>query len=136
MFRPRTHGMLILAALIAVASGCSRGPAEKDEAPEIGMDLRVSSTEVGGKALLAFSLTDAQGEPVQGAELTVTGQAETEGAEPVVRQAYEQRGGVYLVPFTWTEGGNWALNITAVLPDGRTLRRSFKVRVLSLEEVP
>ncbi len=136
MFRPRTLGMLILTALIAVASGCSRGPAAKDEAPEITLDLRVSSTEVGGKAMLAFSLADAQGEPVEGAKLTVTGQAETEGTEPVIRQGYAQGAGVYLVPFTWTEGGNWALDITAELPDGRTLRRTIKVRVLSLEKVP
>ena len=49
------------------------------------------------------------------------------GMTPIVADAAERSPGVYVAPFTFTMPGNWALIVSAALPDGGRVEQRVEV---------
>ena len=93
------------------------------------MEVRVDPDPLlVGPSQLAVRLTDADGKPVEGAEVrfqAAMGQAGT----PLRAKAKPETGGEYTAPFVWTMAGDWTLAVTATLPGGGTAARELKLHV-------
>jgi hypothetical protein len=101
--------------------------------PEAGLDIRLDAApdpaEVG-EATLLIAISDGSGNPVTGATVDVRGDMTHAGMVPVIREDISSdENGLYDVPFEWTMGGDWLIEVTATLPDGSTTTERFEYTV-------
>jgi hypothetical protein len=87
-----------------------------------------------GEATLNLYLEDAEGNPVEGAQIQVKGDMTHAGMAPVLRDFEEFGDGVYRADFEWTMGGDWILTLRGPLADGRILLRTYEISVGSAME--
>jgi hypothetical protein len=123
--------LLFLALLLSLAFvGCGRISQQEDTAPEVSMALSVEPEPLAvGPSHLIITLTDANGNPVDGAKLQIKGDMSHAGMVPVLAEVEGSSAGRYEAPFEWTMGGDWIVSVTAQLPDGRTTVRRFDFTV-------
>lgn len=116
-------GVLILALLLAA---CGQQSTATSTPVDIEMAVRVEPEPPAvGESTLIVTLKDASGTPVDGAALRIHGDMDHAGMTPVDREINESTSGEYRVPFEWTMGGGWILSVTAQLPNGGEISRSF-----------
>ncbi|MDQ7024040.1 MAG: FixH family protein [Anaerolineae bacterium] len=72
-----------------------------------------------GEATLVITVLDADNSPIDGASITVHGNMDHEGMTPIDSETSDSSDGVYQVPFQWSMGGGWVLDVTVTLPDNR-----------------
>lgn len=85
-----------------------------------------------GEAILQVTLTDGAGAPIDGASIAVRGNMNHAGMIPYIPEPVTAgEGGVYLIPFEWTMGGDWIVTVEAVLAGGELITRTFDVSVES-----
>lgn len=120
--------LMIVLALAITACGQSTEP---QVVSDVQIDLAVEpSPPAAGEATLVVTLTETDGTPIDGATIQVHGDMDHEGMTPVDGEADNGTEGVYRVPFTWTMGGGWIVEVTAALPDGRGVAsRTFELFV-------
>ena len=83
-------------------------------------------------------MTNDDGTPVDGAIVSVHGDMDHEGMTPIDSESNTSLNGEYQVPFTWTMGGGWIIDVTAQLPDNRGLaqgRFEFFVDAISADSI-
>jgi hypothetical protein len=122
---------LVLLCLVLLATACGRmQSARLAENPDFAFTFAVHpDPPVVGPAVLAISLADRAGNPVEGARLQVEGDMTHAGMQPVFGESSGGQGGRYTVPMQWTMSGDWIVTVTATLADGRTASKEFPVRV-------
>lgn len=85
-----------------------------------------------GEAAIRVLVTDAEGEALSNATIEARGDMNHAGMAPVLRSAEaSDTPGEYVIPFEWTMGGDWFVDITVTLPDGSTTTERFNYRVSS-----
>jgi hypothetical protein len=126
---------LILALLFLLTlAGCreSAQPTPTPDAASARIALRIDpDPPTVGEAALIITLTDAADQPIDGASVSVRGDMDHAGMQPVFGDAADSRDGVYRVPFVWTMGGGWIVTVSAALPDGTTVSQEFDLSVQS-----
>jgi hypothetical protein len=121
-----TRALALLAAGMTVVS-CGR-PATT----AAGLSWTLSpATPVVGPATLTVQLRDAGGTPLAGAQLRVDSFMSHPGMAPITAKASERTPGLYVVPVTFTMAGDWALLVSATLPDGGRVEQRIDVAVRS-----
>jgi hypothetical protein len=80
-----------------------------------------------GPALITVSLSDANDQPIVGAEVEIEGNMTHAGMVPVFAQATEATAGRYQANIEFTMGGDWFILVRAELPDGRSMERKVDV---------
>lgn len=125
--------LLVTAVLIVVlVSGCRQQqtpPASADN-PAVNIVVTVEpSPPMTGEAKLIVTLTDPEGAPISGAKVSARGDMTHPGMVPVLAEADCDDAGRCEIPFEWTMGGDWIVDITATLPDGTTAAQRFDYRV-------
>ena len=121
---------LILACMGALA-GCGRvqrATQGGNDGFTVAMTTEPAAPTVG-QGLVVVTLRDPAGAPVEVARLDVEANMSHAGMVPVMGQADAGPGGVYRVPMTWSMAGDWYLDVTFRLPDGRIVARRFPVSV-------
>ena len=95
---------------------------------DVQIELQVDpDPPAAGETTLIITLTDAAGAPVDNATILVHGDMDHEGMEPVDREVTSGSAGAYQVPFVWTMGGGWIVDVTATLPDnGGAVTETFE----------
>jgi hypothetical protein len=87
---------------------------------DIVIDLAVEpSPPAVGAATLLITVSDSNGTAIDGATVAVIGNMDHVGMAAVAGEATQGVDGVYAVPFEWTMGGGWILDVTVILPDNR-----------------
>ena len=117
--------------LLGLAS-CQRASrqSEADQAPDVRVTLAVEPDPPAvGKARITITLTDAAGQPIEGATVKLRGDMTHAGMQPVLAAAGSGAEGVYPADFEWTMSGDWVVTVTAALSDGRTAMRGFDLTV-------
>lgn len=120
-----------LFVLVFVVAGCrEQAPPPTDQSSSIQIDIQAESFAVG-KTDLIVTVTDANA-PINNATLSIRGDMSHAGMTPVIREVEPDEpitDGVYRVPFEWTMGGDWFVDVTATLPDGTgvTARADFTI---------
>ena len=123
MSRGRGVRLVGLAALLVTAGACGRfsvGFGTESAAPrriDLTCTLRPERPIVG-PATLSCALRDA-GRPVDDATVRVVGLMTHPGMPPVPVTTMARGGGLYDGVFSFTMAGDWAVLVTAQLPDGR-----------------
>lgn len=112
--------LFTLALVALVAAACGQAAAQIPVLDDLMIELAVEPHPPAvGEATLVITVRDADGTPVEGATVTVHGDMDHAGMDPVDGESDEDAQGVYRVPFAWTMGGGWILDVTVSLPDNR-----------------
>lgn len=128
-----TPGWMLLILTLAVLTGC-RQPATTPAAAGIAIQLTVApDPPVTGEAALTIRVTE-HNQPIAGGKVTVRGDMSHAGMVPVLREGVILEQGEITVPFEWTMAGDWFVEVTVTLPDGRTAQKRFDYFVASSSE--
>lgn len=120
-----------------IVSACN--PAE-DVAQQIVGDVEMTlvvepDPPAVGETTLVITLTDADGTPIDGATVQVHGDMDHEGMISVDGESADSEAGIYRVPFEWTMGGGWILDVTATLPnEGGVVVEQFDLNVSAISQ--
>lgn len=118
---------LLLLVLMMVLIGCRQEEAPADN-PDINVEMRVEpDPPVVGDSTLYVTVTDAQGNPINDANVMVRGDMSHAGMVPVMRDVQAgAQGGVYEIPFEWTMGGDWFVDVTVLTAGGDSRQVRFE----------
>ena len=97
---------------------------------QIGLTVEPTPPHTGDGTLLV-TVTMPDGTPADVTRVEVRGDMNHAGMQPVFSGADLAEGGVYTIPFNWTMGGDWFLDVSVQLADGSTATRRFDVTVES-----
>lgn len=114
MSRPYTVFLLVILLLVLAACGGQSTQVVEDIVIEVAVE---PDPPHAGDSTLQITVADAEGTPINGAKVAVHGDMDHEGMIPVDSETTESSNGLYIVPFEWTMGGGWILDITVTLPD-------------------
>ncbi len=130
---------LVAAVLIlSTLTACGQQSAAMTAPVDVDITLQVEPEPLSvGETTLLIALTDSSGSRVDGAKLQVHGDMDHAGMTVVNREAHESTNGIYRVPFEWTMGGGWIVTVTAQLPDGSEISKTFEffVEAVSSESI-
>ncbi len=131
-----TKFTVMLAALaLIVLAGCRESaqatptPTQHDYVLAIHIDPEAPTLD--DDTLLLITLTDANGDPVPSATISVRGDMNHAGMMPVDAEGVTDEQGVAVIPFVWSMGGDWFVIATATLPDGTTITQRVDLLVRS-----
>jgi hypothetical protein len=83
-----------------------------------------------GESMLYIEVKDAAGQAVTDAEISVIGNMSHEGMAAIEASGSTNENGVYSIPFEWTMGGDWFLDVTVTLANnGGTVEKRFEIFV-------
>ena len=119
--------VLVLALLLAACRPENPTPAATGDM-QIDMVVRPQPPAVG-ETTLVISLSDAEGNPVTDAQVSARGDMSHAGMAPVTGSTDVGNDGDYAIPFAWTMAGDWFVDVTVTLEDGRELQQRFDVSV-------
>lgn len=86
-----------------------------------------------GRTTLIVRLTDANGRPIDGADVNVVGSARNSGTLPVVGTALGQSNGEYRFRLVWPMMGQWLVDVSATPPGtSEAVSDQYKVYVYSI----
>lgn len=124
------HRTVLLTAItcMLVMTACGQKNDPSLATPGAQMSMRVEPEPLAvGETTLIVTLLDGDGAPLDGAALTVHGNMDHAGMDPVEREVRQSLNGEYRVPFEWTMGGGWIVTVTASLPEtGGQLTETFE----------
>lgn len=122
--KPKAQRLLGVLLLLLLAS-CERGA---KDLPDIGVELAISPEPPQiGPAALTVTLSDASGQPIEGAQVKLEGNMNHAGMVPVFARAAEVAPGRYQANLEFTMGGDWFILVQADLSDGRSMERAIDV---------
>lgn len=129
--------MLLLVSLGLVA--CVQPSATPPTSVTIDIVARVEPEPPAvGESTLIVTLKDASGAPIDGARLRVQGNMDHAGMTAINREINQSTNGEYHIPFEWSMGGGWIVEVTAQLPGetGETSKTfEFFVEAVSSESI-
>ncbi len=112
--------ILISLFLICALAACGQSEEPTQIVSDVQITLNVEPDPPNaGETTLIITLTESDETPIDGASIHVHGDMDHEGMVPVDGEADASVDGVYRVPFEWTMGGGWIVDVTATLPDDR-----------------
>jgi hypothetical protein len=119
---------LFVLAVLCLA-GCTGGKSG-DSAEDVNVKFKIQPEppEVDDPARVTLNLADKDGKPVKEAKLKLEGNMNHAGMKPVFADAKEVAPGKYEATLQLTMGGDWYVEVTGSLSDGRKLKRKFDVK--------
>ena len=122
---------LVLSTILVIAACQSAEEAAGVERTDIEMTFAVEPDPPNvGDSNLIITLMTEDGEPVEGATISAHGDMDHEGMESVEGEGNEDGAGVYRIPFQWTMGGGWIVDVSATLKDSNdTVTDTFTLDV-------
>ena len=123
--RARLLSLLFLLPVLA-AVGCTGGAGDATADIKAEFKLQPDPPRVG-PADVTLLLTDKDGKPVKGATLKLEGNMNHAGMKPEFADAKEVEPGKYEAKLELTMGGDWYVEVTGNLSDGRKLKKKFDV---------
>lgn len=113
-------------SMLLIFTACGQPSTATTSPVNVDIAVRVEPEPLSvGETTLIVTLTDGSASPVGGARLQVHGDMDHQGMTALNREVSESSGGEYRVPFEWTMGGGWIVTVTAHMPDGGEISRTF-----------
>jgi hypothetical protein len=130
-----TRTFTLFTLLLLIVSGCRESAQSTPTSAAPDIDVEVSyepNPPQTGEGTILIAITGEDGQPVEAESVRVRGDMNHAGMVPVMGEEAEQgEDGVYRVPFNWSMGGDWILNVDVVLVDGREISQEIEVTVES-----
>jgi hypothetical protein len=117
---------LICLALVLISSAC-RKTVEQNAQVTIELEKRPTSYRVGSETI-SLKLTDADGQPITQAKVSLEGNMSHAGMAPVFGQATETGQGTYRGSLEFSMAGDWIVTIRATLSGGQQVERQFELK--------
>lgn len=116
---------LSLLVVVSLVHGCNSPEAEE---PSAQVDLKLSpSPPVVGEAEVDLKVSDAEGQPLKGADIRLEGNMNHAGMKPSFADLTEKEPGHYTGTLNFTMGGDWFVLVTAKTAEGKTVKRKIDV---------
>ncbi len=126
----KLNRILFFVLTFLLLGACNGRTSQQTDDLDLTIIAAVESTQVGDTILL-ITITDANGNPVNDATVTVKGDMSHAGMTPVLAEATAGQNGVYEMPFEWTMGGDWIVTVDVTLSDGRSTTQQFNYTISS-----
>ncbi len=116
--------LFFCAATIALALGCSK----QNAGAAVSIKSQVFRPAHVGPVTVAVQLSDAKGQPVPGAQVSLEGDMSHPGMGPTFGQAKEVSPGHYEGTLQFSMAGDWVVLTHVILADGRKFEQQMDVR--------
>jgi len=120
--------------MVMLLAGCRPTPsptATPDATVQITLESPSTPYKVGDKSTVVIVVKDGSGNPINGAKVEVRGDMNMAGMLPVTASTTQSTNdGRYTLTLNWNMGGEWFIDVTVTLADGRTANKRFdKIQV-------
>lgn len=123
------HRSFFLFIILLVAVACRQEAGVSAE--NVNLDVTVTDSLVGETTLIV-TVTDDDGNIIENpGTLSVRGDMDHAGMTPVIRDASESNNGVFSVPFEWTMGGAWTVEVTLTLDNEEVVTETYDYEILT-----
>ncbi|MCU0513123.1 MAG: FixH family protein [Anaerolineae bacterium] len=123
--------VLLLTGLLALAllAGCRQPEATPAAGAGLEIALSIAPEPLATGAAEVTVTVNQNGQPVPIGIVSLRGDMTHAGMIPVIRENITLADGRAVVPFEWTMGGDWFIEVTVTLPDGTSARQTFDYAV-------
>jgi copper(I)-binding protein len=112
--------------LLMIAVACRQQTLSPED---VNVDIAIADSVVG-ETIAVVTVTDTEGNPIDKlGSLSLRGDMSHAGMLPVLRESDESTEGVFTVPFEWTMGGTWMVEVTLTLESGDVITESFDFEI-------
>lgn len=135
---PRLFTLALAMLLLLALAGCRESaqptptalpPNSTDQAVNVNVRVEPSPSMMGEAQLVVTVTEDNGATPVTGLTVSARGDMTHAGMTPVLGTGVEGDPGVYTIPWQWTMGGDWTVDVTLVAPDGTQTVETIAVTV-------
>lgn len=125
-----THLLLSSLLFICLSGACARSAALSAGGHGIAVELlKATQDRSVGPGAVDIQVRDAQGNPVEGAQVSLRGEMSHAGMIPVGAMAQDLGAGRYRAVLEWTMAGDWIVTVVVELPDGRVVQEQFDLNI-------
>lgn len=118
------QGLVLFSALFF--GGCNE---RIEPVPEVVVEHEITPRPLKvGASTVTLRLTDAAGNPIDGARINLEGTMSHPGMRPVFSEARVAGPGRYQSSIDFTMAGDWVVIVHITLPNGRKLERQLDVK--------
>ena len=104
--------LVSLSVLLAACGSAATTPAETTSSKQVNIKVETNPTPaMKGDTELMLTITDANGNPIEGAKVDVNAEHPAMAGMGMSGQATEQGGGKYSIKAKFSDSGDWALTI-------------------------
>ena len=121
--------VLVLASILLAACGSGATPADTTSANQVNIQVESNpDPAMMGDAELIFTVTDANGNPIDGAAVDVSADHTDMSGMGMSGPATDQGGGQYAINANFQHSGNWKLTVY-VRKDGLDYKEDIEFKV-------
>ena len=104
--------VLVLMSVLLTACGGAAAPTEAPSTKSVNIVLSTNpNPAVVGDVEIVFTITDANGNPIEGAKVDVSADHPAMAGMGMSGAAVEQSGGVYSIKANFSDSGDWKLTV-------------------------
>ena len=104
--------VFVLLSVLLTACGGAAAPTEAPSAKSVNIVLSTNpNPAVVGDVEIVFTITDANGNPIEGAKVDVSADHPAMAGMGMSGGAVEQSGGVYSIKANFSDSGDWKLTV-------------------------
>ena len=104
--------VLVLMSVLLTACGGAAAPTEAPSAKSVNIVLSTNpNPAVVGDVEIVFAITDANGNPIEGAKVDVSAEHPAMAGMGMSGLATEQGGGTYSIKANFSDSGDWKLTV-------------------------
>ncbi len=121
--------VLVLLSVLLAACGSAAAPTEASSAQAVNIVLSTNPNPAAvGDVEMVFTVTDADGNPIEGAKVDVNAEHPAMAGMGMSGLATEQGGGKYSITADFTDAGDWVLTVY-VRKDGLDYKEDIKLKI-------
>jgi hypothetical protein len=117
---------LFVCFLLICSIGCRKN-SETGSKVTVELDGLPKTYRVGHEPI-SLKISDALGQAVSGAQVSLEGNMSHAGMAPTFGQAAEVAPGSYRGTLEFSMAGDWVISVTARLSDGRQVEQQFEIK--------
>jgi hypothetical protein len=120
---------VLLSVLLAACGAGASTPVPSTSAKPVNIAVSTNpNPSVGGEAELVFAITDADGNPIEGAKVDISADHTDMTGMTMGGAATDQGGGRYAIKANFSMSGNWKLTVY-VRKDGLDYKEDIQLKI-------
>ena len=121
--------VLVMASVLLTACGGAAAPTEAPSAKTVNILVSTNPNPAAvGDVEIVFTITDANGNPIEGAKVDVSADHPSMAGMGMSGLATEQGGGTYSIKANFSDSGDWKLTVY-VRKDGLDYKEEIELKI-------